>query len=131
MKESMQFASITGIVNTVVLNVCNWMSTTPEAHQLASNVAQALSPFAALCVMKLYAKIDHPPALVRKEAALAAAIKFCKKHLDDKHATEEFKTKTRVQLSELMLQQQKVRVDFEQSNTYSSSLPPQEKPSVD
>lgn len=131
MKESMQFASITGIVNTVVLNVCNWMSTTPEAHQLASNVAQALSPFAALCVMKIYAKIDHPPELVRKEAALAAAIKFCKKHLDDKYVTEEFKIKTRAQLAELMLQQQKIRVDFEQNNTYSSSMPSQEKSSAD
>jgi hypothetical protein len=131
MKESMQFASITGIVNTVVLNMCNWMSTTPEAHQLASNVAQALSPFAALCVMKIYAKIDHPPALVRKEAALAAAIKFCKKHLNDNYATEEFKIKTRTHLAELMLQQQKVRVDFEQNNTYSSSLPSQEKSAAD
>lgn len=127
----MQFASITGIVNTVVLNVCNWMSTSPETHQLASNVAQALSPFAALCVMKIYAKIDHPPALVRKEAALAAGIKFCKKHLDNKYATEEFKTKTRAHLAELMLQQQKIRVDFEQNHTYSSSLPSQEKSAAD
>ena len=131
MKGSMQFASITGIVNTIVLNVFNWMSTTPETHQLASNIAQALSPFAALCLMKIYAKIDHPPELVRKEAALAAAIKVCKKHLDDKYVTEDFKAKTHAQLAELMLQQQKLRVDFQQNNTYSSSLPTQEKASAD
>ncbi|SCW99547.1 MULTISPECIES: hypothetical protein [unclassified Pseudomonas] len=131
MKDSVLFASVVGVVNTIVLNLCKFISSSTDAHQIATNVAQALSPFAALALVKIYTKIDHPPELVRKEAALGSAIKVCKKHLKDKDAPEEFKVKTREQLSELMLQQQKIRVEFEKNNVYKSSLQSNESSSPD
>jgi hypothetical protein len=122
MKNSVLFASAAGIVNSIALNLCNYFASTAETLQIASNISQVISPFVALFFINAYTKIDHPPALIRQEAAIAAAIKICRKHLHDKDATEEFKEMTRKQLTELMLQQQKLRVEFEKTHSYSSSL---------
>ncbi|WP_260958434.1 hypothetical protein [Pseudomonas citri] len=123
MKNNMLFASLTAIINAAAINLCDLLfSSTPESLKVASNLSQLITPFLALLLIRLYTKIDHPPALLRQEAAIAVAIKICRKHLKDKDAPEEFKKQTREQLSELMLKQQKLRVDFESTNSYESSL---------
>jgi hypothetical protein len=123
MKNNVLFASLTGIINAAAINLCGlFFSSTPESLKVASNLSQLITPFLALLLIKLYTKIDHPPALLRQEAAIAVAIKTCRKHLKDKDAPEEFKKQTREQLTELMLKQQKLRVDFESNHNYESRL---------
>ncbi|MCS3466765.1 hypothetical protein M2401_000475 [Pseudomonas sp. JUb42] len=122
MKDSVTFASVVAVVNTVILNLCKLVSASPEILQIGTNIAQVLSPFLALLLMKIYTMIDHPATLVRKEAALISAIKICRKHLKDEDAPEEFKAKTRIQLSDFMSQQQKIRIEYEENNAYKSSM---------
>lgn len=123
MKNNMLFASLTGIINAAAINLCSlYFSSTPDSLKIASNLSQLATPFLALLLIKLYTKIDHPAALLRQEAAIAAAIKTCRKHLKDKDVSDEFKKQTKEQMAELMLKQQKLRIEFESNNTYESSL---------
>lgn len=123
MNNSMLFAAIVGIVNTIALNVCPFIIDEKESGQLIINITQALSPFVALFALRWYVKMDHPPALIRAEAALDAAIKACRKDLHDKDATDEFKKQVRANLDDFLLQKQKLRIEFNRSTPYTSSLP--------
>lgn len=128
MKENVLLASVIGIVNTVALNLCKLLSDAPDLQQVATNVSQVVAPFVALLLMRLYTKMDVPGDLVRKEAAVNDAIKTCQSHLKMKGIDDEFKAKTQKNLSELMLQKQRLRLDYELTNTYQSSFPNSSEP---
>lgn len=129
MKDNVLLVSVVGVVNTVALNLCKLISDAPDTQQVATNVSQVIAPFIALFLMRLYTKMDVPGALVRKEAALDAAIKTCQSHLKLKGIDEEFKSKTQRNFSELMLQKQRLRLDYESANTYESTFPSSSEPS--
>ena len=128
MKRSTLFAATIGIVNTITLSLCQQIDD-DSWRQTIVTIAQALSPFISLVVMRLYVKFDHPPELIRQESAIDAAIKVCRKQLkDETSCSREFLSTTQRQLEGLLLQKQKLRLEFERSTTYQPTLPPSSDP---
>lgn len=122
MKESTLFAATIGIVNTITLSLCQQIGDV-SWRQTIITIAQALSPFISLAVMRLYVKLDHPPELIRQESAIDAAIKTCRKQLKkEKDCSQEFFATTQRQLEDLLLQKQKLHFDFAKSTPYQPSL---------
>lgn len=121
MKGAALFAAIVGILNTITLNLCGQI---PEesGRTLITNIAQAVSPFVALFLMRIYIKFDHPPELIRTESAIKAAIKTCRKNLKE-DLSPDFKLQTQNTLEDLLLQLQRARVEHDKLNPYSPTLP--------
>lgn len=122
MKQSALFAGFVGIVNTVIISLCQQIGD-ESWRQTWMSITTVLSPFLALLVMKIFVRFDHPADLIRREAALDAAISVCKKQLkSEKGCSEEFRKATQSTLEGLLMEKQRLRFDYAKSSAYQPSL---------
>lgn len=113
----MFMALTTTAINAAVVAFTPLLSS-PDVKQAIMGACGIVSPFIAVKLLKFYIRADDPPDLVRKIAAIEAAIKTCKKHLADKNCSEEFKQQTRRRMEGFQSKLQTARSDYEQGRSH-------------
>lgn len=114
-------AAFTAVCNSLLLALANYAGTSTDSTELLTYTGQLLSPFIVLFLCRLYAKFDDPPELTRRLSALNAGIKACERDLKDKSCSDDFRVKTLATLDDFKLQRQRLKIDYEQLNSYKPS----------